>query len=421
MKLYGIIFCLSFLALVLAQPQTGKERSDKEQINKDNLKRAIEDFTQNVYIHLATTLKNENFVFSPLSLHSALSMVYLGSKQDSNTFKELRRSLGILTSPNALRDSFKTYIKFLLKEDTVKYGNHIWVKEGYEIKDDYKKTVENYMNANITSLNFNKNTAADEVNQWVSETTNGKINKIVNGFSDNALMFLANTLYFKDSWLYSFEDEEFDGTPIKGKFKTYEDSLGTEIDMMQLTSKTIKYEKFELPQKAGSFEAIRIPYNSEKFDLKIILPADDLRLLEDFTNLTFVRDTDNFNLFRETGGKFTGEVNLKMPPFKITSKVKAKEVFKKLNVKQLFTETAELDLITDKKPIGISGISHESVIEVNANGTEGAAATGVEIVFFSASPKGEKEVVVDRPFIFVLEDKVQQIPLLVGRVVNPLK
>ena len=130
--------------------------------------------------------------------------------------------------------------------------------------------------------------------------------QIVNGFSDNALMFLADTLYFKDSWLYAFEDEEFDGTPIKGKFKTYEDSLGTEIDMMQLTSKTIKYEKFELPQKAGSFEAIKIPYNSEKFDLKIILPADDLRLLEDFTNLTFVRDTDNFNLFRETGGKFTG-------------------------------------------------------------------------------------------------------------------
>ena len=70
------------------------------------------------------------------------------------------------------------------------------------------------------------------------------------------------------------------------------------------------------------------------------------------------------------------EVNLKMPPFKVTSKVQAKEVFQKLDVKQLFTESAELDLITDKKPIGISGISHESVIEVNVNGTEGAAATG---------------------------------------------
>merc|ERR1711868_309073 len=322
MKLYSKTLSLSFLALVLAKP---KANNDGEQITKNGLKRAIEDFTQKFYVHLATTLRNENFVFSPLSLHSALSMVYLGSKTDSKTFIELRNSLGILTAPNVLKESYKKYIKFLLTQDTVKFGNHIWLKEGYE------------------------------------------------------------------------------------------------IDMMQLTSKTIKYDKFDLPQKAGSFEAIKIPYDSEKFDLKIILPVKDLRLLEDFTNLTFIRDADNFNLFRETGRKFKGEVNLKMPPFKVTSKVQAKEVFQKLDVKQLFTESAELDLITDKKPIGISGISHESVIQVNVNGTEGAAATGVEIVFFSASPKGEKEVVVDRPFIFVLEDKIDKIPLLVGRVVDPLK
>lgn len=67
-----------------------------------------------------------------------------------------------------------------------------------------------------------------------------------------------------------------------------------------------------------------------------------------------------------------------MPPFKVKSKVNAKEIFQQLNVYQLFTETAELDLITDDTPIGISGISHESVIEVTVNGTEGAAATGME-------------------------------------------
>ena len=51
-------------------------------------------------------------------------------------------------------------------------------------------------------------------------------------------------------------------------------------------------------------------------------------------------------------------------------------------------------------------------------GTEGAAATGIETI--SASFAGEKEVIVDRPFIFVLEDTEHNIPLLVGRVVSPL-
>ena len=69
---------------------------------------------------------------------------------------------------------------------------------------------------------------------------------------------------------------------------------------------------------------------------------------------------------------------------------------------------------------GISSILHNSVIEVTKEGTEGAAATGIELVFFSASFAGEKEVIVDRPFIFVLEDTEHNIPLLVGRVVSPL-
>ena len=67
------------------------------------------------------------------------------------------------------------------------------------------------------------------------------------------------------------------------------------------------------------------------------------------------------------------EVNLKMPPFKVTSKIK---------MKQLFTETAELNLITDNKPIGISDIFHKCVFEATINGTEGALATGIRKTYF---------------------------------------
>ena len=81
----------------------------------------------------------------------------------------------------------------------------------------------------------------------------------------------------------------------------------------------------------------------------------------------------------------------------------------------------KLSISTDTVPCsGISSIIHNSVIEVTKEGTEGAAATGIELVFFSASFAGEKEVIVDRPFIFVLEDTEHNIPLLVGRVVSPL-
>ena len=59
--------------------------------------------------------------------------------------------------------------------------------------------------------------------------------------------------------------------------------------------------------------------------------------------------------------------------------------------------------------------------KVTKEGTEGAAATGIEIALFSASFGDEKEVYVERPFIFVVTDKKNKIPVLVGKINDPTK
>ena len=71
---------------------------------QDSLATAVAQFTQSVYVHLAKTSDQENFVFSPLSLHSALSMVYFGSELDSATYEELQLALGGFTSQRALKE-----------------------------------------------------------------------------------------------------------------------------------------------------------------------------------------------------------------------------------------------------------------------------------------------------------------------------
>jgi len=354
-------------------------------------------------------------------------MVYLGSEPESDTYNELGRALGGLRSQQALKKEYKNYLKFLKQQDPVKYGNHIWLKEGYEAKKEYQTDIFNYLNGNIDNLQFNTPGAKDSVNGWVSNITNGKIDKLVDNFDQNTLMFIANALYFKDSWLYTFEDEDFNGNPITGAFN-YLDGKQEDIDMMQLTSTYIKYEHFTLEKLNGqSFEVVMIPYKNRKFQMKIMMPAGEpkhLEWLEDFTAMTFARDLrseKDFNLHRYVNDKeFDGEVFLRMPKFKLETKVQAKDMFLNMNVTRVFSQQAELGSISDDQPLGINSILHNSVIEVTKEGTEGAAATGIELVFFSASFSGEKEVIVDRPFIFVLEDTEHNIPLLVGRVVSPL-
>ena len=90
-----------------------------------------------------------------------------------------------------------------------------------------------------------------------------------------------------------------------------------------------------------------------------------------------------------------------------------------LGAKDVFTSGAELDKIIGGGPVSVGKVIHEAVVEVTKEGTEGAAATGVEIVLFSASFGEEKNIVLDRPFIFIVQDRLNNIPVLVVRVNNP--
>ena len=124
-------------------------------------------------------------------------------------------------------------------------------------------------------------------------------------FDQNALLFITNALSFKDSWLYTFEDEDFFGNPITCDF-SYLDGREENIEMMQLTSAHIKYERFTVQDLVNgkAFEVVKIPFKNQKFQMKILMPAvepKDLMWLEHFTEMTFARDLrteEDFNLFR---------------------------------------------------------------------------------------------------------------------------
>ena len=83
----------------------------------------------------------------------------------------------------------------------------------------------------------------------------------------------------------------------------------------------------------------------------------------------------------------------------------------------MFAARAELDKITAGGPVGVGNILHQAVVEVSKDGSEAAAATGIELSLFSSGFK--KHIVVDRPFIFIIQDRINNIPVIVGRIKNP--
>jgi serpin B len=62
----------------------------------------------------------------------------------------------------------------------------------------------------------------------------------------------------------------------------------------------------------------------------------------------------------------------------------------------------------------VRDVFHSTHIAVDEEGTEAAAATGVESAAVSAPPS----ITMNRPFLFVIRDRRSDTPLFVGRVVT---
>merc|ERR1712142_128199 len=171
---------------------------------QQSLAAAVADFTQSIYAHLASSSKQDNFVFSPLSLHSALSLLYLATKDNSTTQEQLGAAMGIVNSQELLKTAYNGIINSYRNQNSFLYGNHIWVGRDFQLDEEYVEVVRNKLNADVSNLEFDKKKAVDEVNKWISKTTNNKIKDLVDSFSADTEMFIANALYFKEGWLVPF-------------------------------------------------------------------------------------------------------------------------------------------------------------------------------------------------------------------------
>ena len=157
---------------------------------------------------------DENVVLSPLSLNMALAMVWNGA--DGETKTAIQTAMGMENyAPEAVNEYFKTIREGFMQTDAANtqlaLANSIWYRPEFYVKQPFINLNLQYYNAQVEQLDFNLPNAADILNQWCSDNTNGLINDMVSSPIDTDLvMFLINALYFKSVWADSlaFDTEE---------------------------------------------------------------------------------------------------------------------------------------------------------------------------------------------------------------------
>lgn len=396
---------------------TSNDRDTKQDIDQTEEREQIVNANNQFAFDFFANLKEEdegNIFFSPYSISTAVAMASEGARGE--TAREIEKVFHLPSDEKNRREAIMaTYDRINTKE--AKYqlstANALWIQKDYEILDDYLQTVKKYYDGHATNVDFHEKPeeARQMINKWVEDKTNQKIKSLFPEGSLDSLtrLVLTNAVYFKGKWENPFPKE----LTIDQDFKVNATET-VKTPMMALSGTEARFNYGE----ANDLQILEMEYEGKKLSMLILLPKDqDLGVLEKSLSLENLKTWKN--------SMSTKQVTVFIPKFTFDTKYSLNENLKAMGVPLAFQEPtatsgADFTGITKEKELYIGMVVHQAFVEVNEEGTEAAAATGMTLRqnIASSQPILFKA---DHPFIFLIQEKETGNILFMGRVMDPSK
>jgi serine protease inhibitor len=405
-KIFLLCFA-QFLALVASLPTQEIIPDDLGNNTKDYssiLSKSVSSFNSKVLKNLAD-LENGNILYSPLGLHMLLFQIYSGTPINSSASIELEELLEM--KPDEDIEFLNDYQITLNSESDVKVGNKIYVAEKLKIKPEFENITSTYFKSAVdkfTSVKkdgfINNNFLGQSQTDLDNPTLDTDL-KIINSMqfkeegtlSTEAELVVLNTIHFEGNWKHPFK--------LSGsKEMTFQTDDATQAQFTAMTL-TEQLKTTYVPELES--DILELPYQNEEISMIILLPSNktDIRKVEkNIHNLeVFVRNLELIN---------TSIVQVTMPKFEqgvFTPNLM--ESLQSLGVDSLFGNP-DLSVMIDA-PLVISQMNHSGSIKVNEGNQPGDNKTD----------DYDNEFVINKPFIFYIYDRINHLPILAGRIVDP--
>jgi len=367
-----------------------------------------------------------NLFFSPYSISTALAMVFVGAREQ--TEKQMADVLHFPIggradkAPRQLKENTLSREQFHLafadiisslneRGKTGAYeltvANALWGQKGWDIVTDYIRVIMLY-GGEVKCVDFIRETEAarNTINTWIEKRTNDKIKNLIPPGTLNQLtrLVVTNAIYFKGNWASRFEKENTKKAPFRPR-GIQKGKLPPMVDMMNQT------DDFDYAEDEN-IQVLELPYVDNELSMIILLPKE-------YTGLDKLEQRLTFDKLSQWLGKLHNrKVIASIPKFKLTSRFGLSDVLKTMGMTDAFGPKADFSGMGGEKNISISAVLHKAYVDVNEEGTEAAAATGVVVGITSLPPK---PIVfkADHPFLFLIRDNVSGSILFIGRLVNP--
>ncbi|MEN9203648.1 MAG: serpin family protein [Thermostichus sp. DG02_3_bins_51] len=356
----------------------------------------------------------ENLLFSPLSIHLALSMVYNGASGDTQAamakvlaVEEL--SLTQLNWANAqqmhrlIEPSHPLPIPGSQEKQPqvqVRIANGLWVDQSLTLQPQFLQASASYYQALVNRVDLGSQQTVEDINTWVADRTEGKIDRLVERLSREDLMVLLNAIYFKGEWSQPFD-------PARTQMQPFTRADGSQVEVPMM-ARSGRYGYLETEQ----VQVVRLPYGQGELEMVVLLPRQGVD-----------PETLRADLTPETWAEWTGSLperagSVQLPRFSLAYETDLVPVLEQLGMGIAFSNQADFTALTPE-PVRLSRVVHKAVIEVNEEGSEAAAATGVILSRTSIDREEPFQFVADRPFWFAIKDSQTQAVLFMGAVADP--
>lgn len=382
---------------VTASGASGKEPDDA--FIKAQMDWSLELFQKSVMAS-----KNENVLISPLSVQLALAMTANGAS--GQTRQEMETVLGRGVGLSELNGYLKQYADRLQSAEShpLKLANSIWIRDGqkYAVKPSFLQTNAAYYQAQAYKAAFDKQTL-ENINAWVKENTDGKIERVLDSIDPLAVMYLLNAVSFEDEWASGYR------TSMKESFT----NISGEERTVQMMSKT-----GSLYYDDGKAVGFKLPFKKANCSFVALLPSEGIDFYAYIDGLTAEGMQSALSTMYEADYVYT-----KLPKFKYDYELEMSDALKQMGMPTAFSTKA--DFFDMGYPLGetnISKVIHKTTITIDEVGAKAGAVTaiiptGVGVPLVKPDPT-VVEIYLNRPFVYMIIDNTTNLPIFIGAVTD---
>ena len=377
--------------LTTTQKAPAVSASDSQQ---QDAAQAYLNFTASLLQH---TFSGDNLLLSPLSAADALCLTMEGAAGETRQQMET-----VLGETETMGGYFSTIRRETGEQLTM--ADSVWIRNdpSLSVNDTFLAIATEDYQAEVFSAPFDENTRQD-INTWVEDRTDGEIQNLIEQIQGSEMLYLINTTLFDAKWQDKYEANEIrdrDFTTVSGKT--------TQVKMMYSDEDTYLENDF--------CTGLLKYYEGKDYAFVGLLPDEDITIYQ------LVGRLDGDTLHKLISGRISAEVEAGIPVFSGDTKLELADILPDMGMPLAFSPGADfLDMATyDGQNLYIGRVIHQTRIEVNEQGTKAAAATAVIMESGAAETSSNSyTVILNRPFVYMLVDMRQEIPIFIGVMTDP--